>query len=852
MAEDNSLSYFEQRMQSLGINPDAPEWQIEVYNPDAEWPQKDTALMPIFSEDKAGNIVILVYDINADLINYLQAGDGKMSHINGKMKHFSIKRLKVPIVKPDGSVQKYQMPKGQGTFPFFPPKLVEKFKNKTKIETLILTEGYFKAAKASMHGFDIVGLSSITHMADARTHKLHADITKLIIQCEVQRVVWLVDGDCLDISSSDIENKDLYKRPHGFFQTVNKFRDLMSHFPDLLKYFSHVISDQFPPILELNENGELIKKSFPKGLDDALIQVPGNESEILTDLTDFSKPSRFFYRQEVTFSAAKIHSYFNLHSVYQFWLYHSDATRRPDLVDKEFIFNGTRYKYNKDKQEMSVVIPAEASNYFRVGDQYHAWVHIPNKYNTIERTFHRRQKSTISDDHGKTIFQHIPKYQAFCNVPDHVNFQPVINGCFNVYAPFEFEPEPGEFTTTEKFLKHIFGTKDIKWRDPKDKTSVLTVNEYELALDYLTILYKYPTQILPILCLVSKENNTGKSTFSKFLKMIFTQNVAIVGNAELSDNFNAGWATKLLIICDEAKIDKQVVVEKVKSLSTTDKILMNAKGKDHVEIDFFGKFIFITNNEENFIYASDEDQRYWVRKVPVIQDLNVHLLQELQEEIPAFLHFLNTRKISVPNRHRGWFDPELIKTDALKRVVAYSAPTIEKELRTKLKDMFLDFGVEELMLSVSDIKDEWFKNKYEDNYITQVLVERLKVHRFQWIIYKGKKYERDEQLKKEFPDLDLNDPEIIRKQVPRRYQIPDWDRTVDMTGSQTIKRINKERNGRPFVFYAKQFLTPEELESLNDSDDLAIKRGNEIMNSGMNSLFPENQAPQTPVDDLPF
>src|SRR4029077_3302317 len=124
------------------------------------------------------------------------------------------------------------------------------------------------------------------------------------------------------------------------------------------------------------------------------------------------------------------------------------------------------------------------------------------------------------------------------------------------------------------------------------------------------------------------------------LKQIFGSNTAIVGNQDLAGDFNAHWSTKLLVICDETKIDKQVVVEKVKSLSTADKIMMNAKGKDHVEIDFFGKFIFLTNNEENFIYASEDDVRYWVRKVPVIKDLNVTMLQDMIDEIPSFLSFL--------------------------------------------------------------------------------------------------------------------------------------------------------------------------------------------------------------------
>jgi len=47
-------------------------------------------------------------------------------------------------------------------------------------------------------------------------------------------------------------------------------------------------------------------------------------------------------------------------------------------------------------------------------------------------------------------------------------------------------------------------------------------------------------------------------------------------------SLDAHWSTKLVVVCDETKIDKQAVIEKVKSLSTADKIMTNAKGKNHV------------------------------------------------------------------------------------------------------------------------------------------------------------------------------------------------------------------------------------------------------------------------------
>jgi len=57
-------------------------------------------------------------------------------------------------------------------------------------------------------------------------------------------------------------------------------------------------------------------------------------------------------------------------------------------------------------------------------------------------------------------------------------------------------------------------------------------------LDYLTILFLKPAEKLPALCLVSKEQKTGKSTFLHWLQKIYGDNAVILGNEDFSSNFN--------------------------------------------------------------------------------------------------------------------------------------------------------------------------------------------------------------------------------------------------------------------------------------------------------------------------
>ena len=339
-------------------------------------------------------------------------------------------------------------------------------------------------------------------------------------------------------------------------------------------------------------------------------------------------------------------------------------------------------------------------------------------------------------------------------MPDHFNFEQVIHNCFNVYSPLDIVPDEDPCTeddcpTIINFIRHLFGDKNVSFKVADNEK--IEYSTFDLAMDYLQLLYLHPQQKLPILCLVSKENNTGKTTFANFLRMMLGANVAIVGNADLQNDFNAHWSTKSVVICDETKIDKQHVVEKIKSLSTARKIFMNAKGKGQVELDCFIKFVLITNNEDNFINATNEDIRYWVIKVPCLKKENPEILENFKHEMPFFLSYLNGRKMKTAKMNRMWFHPDLIRTEAFERVIERSRSGLGKELRLQLQDFFLRPELEikeEIFMSRKNII-EVFKiqtARYDLTYIERVLKDELKIsvhHKYKIISgkLKGKKFE---------------------------------------------------------------------------------------------------------------
>jgi hypothetical protein len=769
--EDPANSFFRQTCQAIGLsdrqNKVAVKWLDRA---------SQSEELPLLTEDKEGNIAFLVYDINGFIITFEKTTGNHKQTIP-----YKVVRWKEPKLDSKGHLRKYDVPKGIGTRPFFPPNLLQKYQDKEKITTLCITEGYKKAIAGWVNGLDIVGLTSISTYTDKTSMQLHRDIIDLILTCEVENVLLLYDGDCRDISQKALdEGKDIHTRPNHFFSSARGIKELLKDYlkeQELNLYFAHV-------------NSEVVT-GHPKGLDD-LYEAMINEqlqpglpepmyqqakttaaAALHNDLFSFSMPGHYFTKINITYGLQKLLYYLAIDNVNVFYNFHQER-----IGEKQFTYAGTQYKYNKDNNECVIVIPAAAKNYVRVGDDYLEKVQVPNKYKELETQLHHRAKTTIIDDYGKHFMNHIFKFKAFCNVPDHVNYQEAYYNCFNMYQRFEHEPQPGPCEVTLSFLQHIFE------------------EQMDLGLDYLQVLYQRPTQILPILCLVSKENNTGKTTFAKWLKEIFRQNMAIVGNADLNNDFNSFWCTKSIICCEEVFIDKKLIVERIKNLSTADRIIMNQKGKDQVEIQFFGHFLLLTNNEDTFINISEEDIRYWVRKLkkPLVD--NTGILKEMIGEIPAFLNYLNQRQMVTTCESRMWFHPQLLITDALKKVQLNSKSTIEKEIRMKLQNMFIDFSENIIYMTPTDIRREFFNNHYEERYITEILRDHIRAEPY-WE-----------------PEHSPINPQLYTKMYKtKRYSFPKYYTTNDASLNQDVKRIEFKGNGRPFVFLRPDFVP----EALNET-----------------------------------
>jgi len=342
-----------------------------------------------------------------------------------------------------------------------------------------------------------------------------------------------------------------------------------------------------------------------------------------------------------------------------------------------------------------------AGSYLRVGTQYYKLVKTPSISGQSNESLVSWNIETIRQDHGKTFLAGIEKFDGFTCIPDHLNFQSTYNNFYNTYAPLSHKLQEGQCPVSLEFVKHIFG------------------HHFELGLDYLQLLYTKPIQILPILCLVSRERSTGKSTFLKWLKQIFENNLTYLTNDSFSSQFNADWANKLLICIDEVLFNKEELTERIKYLSTTNFNKLEAKGKDKREVEFFGKFILCSNNEENFIKIDHHETRFWVLKVPSVKKENTSFLDDLEKEIPAFLYFLQNRPLHSPHQTRMWFTPKQIETPALTKLVQNNRNRVEKELASMLLMVMEIHDLEEIKFCPLDILNALSKTRLRTD-LTQI------------------------------------------------------------------------------------------------------------------------------------
>jgi len=687
----NKDEYLNTRIQELGIEKSNTVTLIE---------DKSKSEYKIFTANKYGDIEILQYNLHRAPYKY-----EKKTTSAGTKFEYNV-QLRLNPLYADILNGKYDFSEAKNC-PFWHPDLIEKFENKEVIDTLIITEGQFKAFKATNDGIPTVGITSISHFRDKEFKTLHPEIIEFIRVCEVKNIVILWDGDCTDISYNAIEKKeDLAKRPSLFYHFACKISDLVHDFFPNKKlktvYFSTIKSS------EIEHN--------PKGIDDLLTTNKTYKKQIVQSFNNIGLlPSLYIDWLPISTEEGKkkVRKFFNLQSVQAFYGFHAEK-----INGRDFVFQGSSYKIVKGLPVIE--IPKDLKSYKRIGTDYYSLQKKPIAKTGMEQIDRMYEEilapwtlPAIKSDHGKDADNYIERYKGFTNEASHTDYQQVIDGYWNLYANIQHEVEKGEFPMITKLLKHLF-------QEHFDN---------EMIFDYFSVLYKFPWQKLPVICLVSKQQATGKSTFIYLLKLIFKQNMAIISNNDLTADFNSHWTSKLVVASEETLLEKKDGYEKIKSLTTAKEILRNEKNKTAQPIPCMVHFVFCSNHENDFIRIDDYDSRLWIRKVGTITEKIKKFDQLIENEIPYFIEYIQSREIKYKDSgERLFFHPMDFRTEAFKNVVAHSEPGVIKDLRIQFEDYFLKFRQNEISLTTKDLR-QYFGARGDDFYLNKLMREYFHVEK---------------------------------------------------------------------------------------------------------------------------
>jgi len=356
---------------------------------------------------------------------------------------------------------------------------------------------------------------------------------------------------------------------------------------------------------------------------------------------------------------------------------------------------------------ISIYYLNEDSPYIRIGVDYFKKIQKKDRFGIIGVDLKKWKKEEIKDDHGKGYLTRVPKFDNFCIEPDNFNYQPVIENCYNLYHAFRHKEAKGDIKWSRILMEHIFG------------------DQVTLGYRYLQCLYLHPDRMLPILVLVSRERQTGKTTFLNWLNMIFGDNCVMINPSDLTSDFNSSYATANVIEIEETLIEKSITVEKLKALATGKFVSVNEKFISNYKLPFFGKIILASNNEDKFAKVDEEEIRFFVRKVgkPIYKNHDVE--NNLREEIPAFLFYLSSLPAVDFSVGRVPFTVEELKNETLTAVKKESKTGLYKDMFERFVDHFSNSSKndESIFVVPVDIKERWYKNSHniDIHYIRTVL-----------------------------------------------------------------------------------------------------------------------------------
>lgn len=344
----------------------------------------------------------------------------------------------------------------------------------------------------------------------------------------------------------------------------------------------------------------------------------------------------------------------------------------------------------KSKSNGSASSDKKLSRFKRIGTKFYNEVAVDRSIGNVSMCDYRYEiwdRQTIVDDYGAASISEIEKFHGFINQPCFFEaYKKKIEvghtTWFNQFRDLSYTPSQGVFANIKAYLDRLF---------VGDLDTPVVGNPLHIFLDCLRLRFLQPKQKLPVLCLLSREQGTGKSTLLFLLARIFGDNTAILQQTDFECQFNSTWAGSYVVGMDEVKFTEHRLQVKnyIKNLVSSKETIVNTKGVKQYSITNY-TWLLLTSNEQKLMPMEDEDTRFWVHEVsPIPPDQKVSdILELMQAEVPAFVHWVLSSPILHKKEDRFWFSQNLLRTAAFNRMVETTKPFIHREVDRVIKAAF--------------------------------------------------------------------------------------------------------------------------------------------------------------------
>lgn len=219
--------------------------------------------------------------------------------------------------------------------------------------------------------------------------------------------------------------------------------------------------------------------------------------------------------------------------------------------------------------------------------------------------------------------------------PGGVVFEPnkKINGAYNMWQGFPVKPRVGDWSLLQDHIYKNICKENDEW--------------YHWLITWMAQLIQFPEIKIGSSVVVKGKKGVGKSKVFEWLSYIIGSYAITVSNREhITGKFNAHQKNTLLMVCEEALWGGDSEAGGVlKNLITSDKMMLEQKGFDPIQVGNYIRLAMITNEDWVIPASFDDERRFFVLECSEARKKDFKYFAAIDNQMKSggaegFMHYL--------------------------------------------------------------------------------------------------------------------------------------------------------------------------------------------------------------------